>query len=88
MRSTAKFLLPIVMLMLVGAVGAHAQCTAYSNSRAEEGQLATGGPFCGYTGDGCTECIDWNPGTGIWFKICYYDWGGIYCFYSSEYQGF
>lgn len=78
----------LLVLSFLSTPGAWAQCNAYSNSSAFEGDLDTGGPFCGYTGDGCTECTDWNPGTGIWFRICYYDWGGIYCFYSSEYQGF
>jgi len=81
-----------LLLLLSAALGsptASAQCTAYTDSSAYEGNLATGGPFCGYTGAGCTECIDWNPGTGMFFSVCYHDFGGIHCYYYSyEYQGF
>lgn len=75
-------------LSFLSTPGAWAQCTAYGNSSAFEGNLATGGPYCGDTGTGCTECIDWNPGPGIWFNVCYYDYGGLYCYsYGWENQG-
>lgn len=83
MRKVIGVSLLLLGLALSSAPGAWAQCTAHSNSSAFEGELETGGPFCGYTGAGCTECIDWDPGPGITFSVCVYDWGGIYCYYYS-----
>lgn len=79
----------LLLVLFLTSTSARAQCTAFNNSSAHEGDLNTGGPFCGNTGAGCTQCIDWNPAPGVFFSVCYYDWGGIYCYYYSyEYQGF
>lgn len=76
-----KIAISILLLGLafLSTSSAWASCTAHSNSSAFEGSLPIG-PYCGDTGAGCTECIEWNPGPGIFFSVCYYDWGGIYCY--------
>lgn len=90
MRKKPTLSLLILGLLFLSAAGVWAQCTSYGNSSAVEGTWDGGGPHCAGSGGGCTECIDWNPGPGIFFNVCYYDWGGsIYCYsWGSEIQGF
>ncbi len=89
MRSTAKSLLATVILVIASAIGADAQCTGYGNSHADPGTPPYGAVCIG-TGSGCTECITewWGPGGGTFYSVCYYDFGGLYCYtWGSENQG-
>ncbi len=89
MRSTVKLLLLTVMLLLAGAIGAHAQCTGYNNSHADPG-IPPYGAVCIGTGAGCTECIAewWGPGNSGFYSVCFFDAFGLYCYtWGAENQG-
>ena len=79
-------------LMFGGSVRATAECWGHPNSRGYEGDPWDSGPYCADSGGGCTDCLDWNPAPGVYWRYCVYDWsrpGDLYCYdggYPWEYQ--
>jgi|GEM_PF-4454702 len=75
MRHKIWLLLLMLTLLLGSAYPAHASCTTYPGSHVEDFDLPDG-PACLGGGSGCTECVDYNPGTG----------GGSVCIWSTPWD--
>ena len=80
-KVTALVVIVLVVILLSSSTRAQASCTSYPDLQAQDDP--TWGPFCADGGAGCTECLTWNPGPGMLFSDCFYDWGtgDLYCFY-------
>ena len=82
MTKGKAFFLAIVLLLLALPAAAET-CNSYSgvSPQHEDGY----GYYCGGSGGGCTECVNFHPG-GV--QVCiYYNLWNIYCTdYGNEFQ--
>lgn len=80
-----RLLLAVVVLLfaLPAAAQVAGDCNSYSG--VTPSHLDDFGYYCGGSGGGCTECVNFHPG-GV--EVCvYYNFWNIYCTdYGQEFQ--